>query len=116
MSDAQVDGGDTGGSIQDGVAGQIDVENAAQAVRWYGIWALVWGWLGTYIYELFDGNSYVNPSWFIGMQYYYMPVGMAWLMVSFFDSAFMRAVFRDMVFISVLGSFVFQWRTIYNYT
>ena len=40
---------------------------------------------------------------------------MAWLMVSFFDGKFMRAVFRDVVFISILAPFFKEWRSIYNY-
>ena len=49
------------------------------------------------------------------MQNFYFPVGMAWLMVSLFDSAFMRAVFRDVVFISMMGPFFHLWININTY-
>merc|ERR1712156_678608 len=77
MSDAQIDGGDRGGAIEDGVSNRIGVENEAEAVRWYGIFS--------------------------------------WLMVSFFDGQFMRAVFRDLVAVSLLGPFFAYWYYIAQY-
>ena len=64
MSDAQVDGGDRGGDFQDGVSNQIGVEDAAGAVRWYGIWSLIMGWGMQMIWSLVDGNTFAYRYWF----------------------------------------------------
>ena len=40
---------------------------------------------------------------------------MAWLMVSFFDGQFMRAVFKDLVAVSLLGPFFLYWWSNANY-
>ena len=58
MSDAQVDGGDRGGALQDGVSDTIGVESAAAAVRWYGLFSLIMGWGMQMIWSLVDGNTY----------------------------------------------------------
>lgn len=115
MSDAQVDGGERGGDLQDGVSDAIGVESAAAAVRWYGIFSLIMGWGMQMIWSLVDGNYYAYGSWFRTMQNFYFPVGMGWIMVSLFDSAFMRTVFRDVVFISILAPFFHLWKNIFDY-
>ena len=73
------------------------------------------GWGMQMIWSLVDGNTYAYKSWFTTMQTYYFPVGMAWLMVSLFDGAFMRSVFRDVVFISTFAPFYHLWVNQYWY-
>ena len=117
MSDAQVDGGDTGGNIQDGVAGQIGADDNAAAVRWYGLACIIMGYAVIPAYWFLDDYQFVslNAGWFHTVQLMFLPAGMGWLMVSMFDGAFMRAVFRDLVAISVLAPFFVEWYNIALY-
>ena len=117
MSDAQIDGGDRGGNIEDSVGGWIGAEDDADAVRWYGIMALMMGYLIIPVYWWMEDLDYValNWSWFRTIQAFFMPVGMGWLMVSFFDGQFMRAVFKDLVAVSLLGPFFAYWYSIAEY-
>ena len=87
MSDAQIDGGDRGGNIEDGVSSRIGADSDAAAVRWYGSMALLMGYLIIPVYWWMEDFSYVplNWSWFRTVQALFLPVGMGWLMVSFFD-------------------------------
>ena len=39
----------------------------------------------------------------------YIPAAMSWLMVSLFDSPFMRIIFKDMVALSTMGPFFNHW-------
>ena len=118
MSDAQIDGGDAGGQFEDGVSDWINVGSNEAAVRWYGLASILMGYLMYPAYWLvFEELTYgaLNQGWFLATQKYFFPVGMAWIMVSLFDGSFMRAVFRDVVFISILGPFMFEWNAIFDY-
>jgi len=117
MGDAQIDGGDTGGNIENSTSNWIGADDNSDAVRFYGIACLLMGYLVIPVFRTLDGNYWVwaNRAWFATVQQYYLPVGMGWLLVSFFDSAFMRAVFRDLVFISMLAPFFFLWHDIATY-
>ena len=117
MSDAQIDGGDKGGAVQDGVEGFVDAENNAEAVRWYGLASLIMGYAIIPAYWFLDDYQFVamNASWFTWVQTIFLPVGMAWLMLGFFDGQFMRAIFRDLVMISVMGPFFVYWYPISAY-
>lgn len=117
MSDAQIDGGDRGGAIEDRVGGWIGVDDDAGAVRWYGIFGLLMGYLIIPVYWWMEDFNYValNWTWFRTVQAFFMPVGMGWLMVSFFDGQFMRAVFKDLVAVSLLGPFFAYWYSIAEY-
>ena len=111
MSDAQIDGGDRGGNIEDRTSDWIGAEDDDAAVRWYGIMALLMGYAIIPAYWFLEDFNYVslNWSWFRTVQAFFMPVGMGWLMVSFFDGQFMRAVFKDLVAVSLLGPFFAYW-------
>ena len=63
------------------------------------------------IYWTLEDYNYVslNWGWFRVMQAFFLPVGMGWLMVSYFDGQFMRAVFKDLVAVSLLGPFFAYW-------
>ena len=56
-------------------------------MRWYGIFGLFIGYGMFPIYRWLDEYTYVPTmwGWFRVMQAFFMPVGMCWLMVSFFD-------------------------------
>ena len=66
MSDAQIDGGDRGGNIEDSVGGWIGAEDDAAAVRWYGIFGLLMGYLIVPAYWILEDYQYVslNFGWF----------------------------------------------------
>ena len=80
-------------------------------MRWYGIFSLIIGYGMLPIYWTLEDYTYVslNWGWFRVMQAFFLPVGMGWLMVSFFDGDFMRRVFKDLVRTSLLGPFFAYW-------
>ena len=111
MSDAQIDGNDNGQAGEDIANDFIGERTNAEAVFWYG--AMSFGSAGSamLLYIFFNDKYY--PA--LARQYTFshmgafLPVGISWLMVSFFDSSFMRGVFGDVVGISILGPFFFHW-------
>ena len=112
MSDAQVDGGDKGQQGEDIANNFIGDKDAAQAVRWYGIYSMITGFGSIFAYMILNNESTYVILYNAGFKTriaFYVPVAMAWLMVSFFDGDQMREIFGTIVAISILGPFFFQW-------
>lgn len=111
MSDAQIDGGDTGGKATNAIDNLLGNLSEEKSVFWYGIIAFAWGGLNMVLYLLFNNAFWVasySNGW-IGKAQLYIPVGLAWIMVSMFDNWLMREIFYGLVFLSVMGAFVQQW-------
>ena len=111
MSDAQIDGGDRGAAAEDKVAGFIGDKNDGEAVRWYGMYSLTVGVGSIFFWMWFNDKTYIalNAKWFTYQMEFFVPVFITWLMVSFFDSEFMRETFSTVVSISILGPFAMHW-------
>lgn len=117
MSDAQIDGGDTGGKAQDAMNNLIGDVSDAQSVFIYGIISFSWGALSLVLYLLLNKYFWVATykSGWIGRALLYLPVGLSWIMVSMFDNWLMREIFYGMTFLSVMGAFVQQWYSFGTY-
>ena len=111
MSDAQFDGGDNGQAAEDFVGDFIGDKDPAGAVRWYGFFALANAFGSILVYMLLNGNWWVAQykDGFSTRTFFYMPVAMSWLAVSFFDSPFMRKIFGEIIAISILCPFFWLW-------
>ena len=67
-----------------------------------------------------ENNDWINLTngsydFFFNRMSFYLPVGMAWLMVSYFDSELMREIFADVCTLSVLGAWLYQWRILVDW-
>ena len=106
---------DTGADAANVANDLIGERSDAEAVFWYGAYSFIVSGSALVLWVLFNETTWINGSngsyafWYNRMEFY-LPVGMAWLMVSFFDSELMREIFADICTISVLGSWLFQWR------
>ena len=83
----------------------------AEAVFWYGIYSLSMGFGTMFLYQLLDSTDWVAlyASGFESRWFFYIPAAISWLMVSLFDSDFMRIIFKDMIALSVMGPFFGHW-------
>jgi len=111
MSDAQLEGNDNASAAEDRVGGFIGDKDNAGAVRWYGLYSLAIGVGAIPFYVIFNELDYVrwNSGWYFYQMAFFIPVFISWLMVSFFDGAFMRDVFEIIVTLSILGPFAGHW-------
>ena len=109
--DAQYDGGDTGGKLEDNVSNFIGVETAAEAVRYYGLFGLIHSIGAAFIWMNMNDNYYiaVNLNWFTSNIYYFAPVGFGWLMLSYFDGELMREIYKKVILLSLVGPFWNHW-------
>lgn len=109
--DAQYDGGDTGGQLEDKVSNFMGVETAAEAVRYYGLFGLIHSIGAAFFWMNLNNNYYiaVNLNWFSSNIYYFAPVGFGWLMLSYFDGELMREIFKKVVLLSLIGPFWNHW-------
>ena len=41
--------------------------------------------------------------------YFYLPTGLAWIMVSMFDGTLMREIYKDVISISIMAPFWVEW-------
>ena len=112
--DAQVDGGDKGQGIEDSASEFIGERTDAEAVRWYGLYCL---WLGggTMLFWILLNNNAWVVKYSHGLytkMYFYIPTGLAWIMVSMFDGELMRQIYKDIVALSIMAPF---WKEWYDY-
>ena len=109
--DATIDSGLTDGleSIAEDRFGDLDPEAALAS---YGITSLslaafgIWGWM------FLNDNVWIYgySKWFGAHITYFLPVGMAWLMLRFFpDADFLDSVLKAVTGISILGPFMKYW-------
>ena len=63
------------------------------------------------IYMTLNGNTYIARAsmWWMAQIEVFIPVFIGWMMVSFFDGAFMRETFGHVVAASVMGPFALHW-------
>ena len=118
MSDeAQMDGGDTGGDLQDATSNFIGVETEAEAVRYYGWFGLIHSVGAVLIWINLNHKFYTatNLNWYTSQVYYFAPVGFGWLMLSFFDGDLMREIYKKVVLLSVIGPFWNHWWMIIDF-
>ena len=119
MSDAQVDGGDTGQRGEDLANNVVGDRDPAQVVFWYGgVYSGIWVLISIYGYMLLNNDIFwvvMNSSWWVYHIGTYMPLFMAWLMLSFFDGPFMRNVFTGLVEITFLGPYFAHWKAITDF-
>ena len=115
--DATRDTGDGGARAEDKVGGWIGEKNDGEAVYWYGVYSLIMGIGALYVWIFFnDIAAVVRYSWgFQAHYYFYIPVGMSWLLMSFIDNDQSRAIFKYLVAISVLGPFYTHWTAFAGY-
>lgn len=75
------------------------------------MYALIHSVGAMFVWMTLNGNSYVSlaSGWWMGQIEVFIPVFIGWLMVSFFDGAFMRETFGEVVFLSVFGPFALHW-------
>ena len=104
---------DAGSDASDAANGFIGERSDAEAVFWYGVYSFILGggslvaWV--FVNELSDWMAAYEEG-FMNRMVFYIPVGVVWLMVSYFDSDLMRQIFVDTVTFSVLGAWLFQVR------
>ena len=112
--DATIDSGLTDGlqSIVEDRFGNLDSEQALTA---YAIISFVLTAFGHYGYtnnfsDMHEFWMYFYREWFSYHRTYYLPVGMAWLMIQFFpDSDFLDSVLFVVTGLSILGPFMGYW-------
>ena len=117
MSDAQIDSGNTGQAGEDLANSFIGERDNAQAVFFYGSVSLITAASSIVLYIILNEMYWVarTRAFFLTHIEFFAPVGMAWLMVSFFDSEFMRTVFADVVMASIMGPFFAHWYVIIEF-
>ena len=109
--DAQIDGGDRGQAMEDRASNLIgDVDNAG-AVRWYGLYCFWLGGGAVAFWILMNNNAWVvkYSKGIHTRMYFYLPTGLAWIMVSMFDGALMREIYKDIVALSIMAPFWMEW-------
>ena len=103
---------DNAQAAQDSVNELIGERTDAEAVFYYGVYSLSFGVAATILYVLFNDNLEMFARYSDGIKAHiaaYIPAGVAWMMLSFFDGQFMRTVFGDIVSASVFGPFFAHW-------
>ena len=109
--DAQMDGGDRGGQLEDNVGGFIGDRTDSQAMYYYGMYGMIHS-VGTVVfYIMLNGNRYVafNYDWYLRQMEFFAPVGFVWLMMGFFDMPLLKGIMRDVCAISILGPWWYLW-------
>lgn len=111
MSEAQLDTGDTGSSAENSMNDMLGNPENDDAVLLYGVISLSSALITIFFYVWFNAGYYITAShdYFLSHVAAYLPVGMGWLMVSLFDGAFMRDIFTDLIWLSIMGPFFFHW-------
>jgi len=91
--------------------GDLDAE---EALSWYGIYSLVMASIGIFGWMSLNGNYWVaySAEWWYAHMRYYLPAGMLWWLLRFFDSEFLMKMTRIVTGLTVFGPFVEQWRSI----
>ena len=116
MSDGTLDS-NAGGAFEDTANGWAGGLSDKEALDWYGLLSLVMG-LGTpFLFMFFNDKTYVamNTSWFMRLIEFYLPVGMAWVLLSYFPGEFMNMVTKNVLALCILGPWLFQWEALYQY-
>ena len=110
-SDAQIEGGDSGQAVEDGVNDFIGEKDPAGAVWFYGVYCLSMGGGFALLWVLLNKQSWVYSymDGFLSRITFYLAAGAAWLMVSFFDGEYMRQIYTDIQALSIFGPFFFHW-------
>ena len=96
---------------EDNVDDFIGDKNDGEAVRWFGMYSLITTIVSAYMIDTNMDQTWIaaGSNWWSTQIWAFWPVFMGWLFVSFFDSEFMRSVYRMLVTISVLGPFAINW-------
>ena len=113
MSDAQLDS-DIGGGLADFADGQVGNLSTQEAVRYYGLYSLIFSFGQLVAYALLNGGfTYMatSVSFYTVHAQTYAPVAMGWIVTSLFDSSFTRQIYFDVVALSLAGPFFTHWRT-----
>ena len=110
-SEAQIEGGDSGQAVEDGVQDFIGEKDPAEAVFFYGVYTLSMGGGFALLWVLLNKQSwvYLYKDGFLSRITFYLAAGMAWLMVSYFDGEYMRSIYTDIQALSIMGPFFFHW-------
>ena len=82
-----------------------------EAVFWYGVFSMSYGAIFMILYLTLNKFPAVSIYYngFLSRMVFYLPCGMAWLMVALFDKPFMRDLFSKLTWVSVFGPFFTQW-------
>ena len=117
MSDAQLDTGNAGGKAEDFGNDLLGNPDNDKAVLLYGVIALSSALTSILLYIFLNGTYYVAASnqYFLSHVAAFLPIGMGWIMVSLFDGEFMRDIFGDLAWLSILGPFFFHWYATINF-
>ena len=110
-SEAQIEGGDSGQAVEDGVTDFIGEKDPAESVFFYGVYTLSMGGGFALLWVLLNKQSWVYSykDGFLSRITFYLAAGMAWLMVSYFDGEYMRSIYTDIQALSIMGPFFFHW-------
>ena len=112
-----MDGGETGGELQDEVGAFIGEQSDSEAMYYYGFYGMIHSVGAVLIYIFMNGNRYVafNKAWYVTQIEFFAPVGFVWLMTGFFDLPLLKGIMRDVCFLSVMGPFFYLWQDIVQY-
>lgn len=115
--DAQFDGGDRGGQLEDSVGDFIGDKTDSQTMYYYGMYGMIHSVGVVLLYILLNGNRYVAfaRAWWVVQIEYFAPVGFVWLMMGFFDMPLLKGIMRDVCIVSVLGPFFYLPEELIDY-
>ena len=109
--DAQFDGGDRGGQLEDNVGSFIGDKSDSQTMYYYGMYGMIHSVGIVVFYIMLNGNRYVAfaSDWYYRQIEFFAPVGFVWLMMGFFDYPLLYGIMKDVCVLSILGPFWYLW-------
>ena len=116
MSDATLDS-NAGGSFENTANKWTGDLNDEEASNWYGWLSLIMGYGCPFVFMFLNEKQYVamNVKWFMYHIEFYLPVGMAWILLRYFPGDFMTEVYKDVMALSILAPWLFLWVGLYEY-
>lgn len=109
--EAQIDTGNAGGKTEDAANDLLGNPDNDKAVLLYGVISLSSALISILLFILLNNKYYIASSsqYFLSHVATFLPIGMGWVMISIFDGEFMREVFSDLAWLSILGPFFYHW-------
>ena len=115
MGDASVDTGNIGSTTEDLAGELIGDRSNAEAVLFFGLASLILSFGSMFMANFLGANftwAAAGAGWFASNVKWFLPAGMCWILLSFFDNDFTRAVFRDLAAATLIGPFYSHWASI----
>ena len=98
------------GNTANSWVGDLDPE---KALDWYGFYSFAMGMFGVFGFMVLNDSWWVAaiPDWYHSHMKYYLPAGMCWWMLRYFDnSEFLDKTMKIVTAVTIVGPFVEHWR------